>query len=110
MMKKQILLIDDDPDELTILSAAVATAGFKFECVGADSATAGLEWLKQNLPDYIFVDINMPQIKDLTCLSMLRNQPRINTVPKKEKTTNKSDFVCKSALGLGATYCLKKAD
>jgi len=53
-----ILLIDDDPDLRRILVASLETLGYTV--LAAEDGTAGLEILKQRLPDVVVVDFAMP--------------------------------------------------
>jgi CheY-like chemotaxis protein len=66
-MDRCILLIDDDPDELDIFSEALAEIEKSIVCIQARSARASMNLLKSLLPDYIFLDINMPEINGLKC-------------------------------------------
>ena len=70
-MDRCILLIDD-PDELDIFSEALAEIEKSIVCIQARSARASMNLLKSLLPDYIFLDVNMPEINGLKCLEEIR--------------------------------------
>jgi CheY-like chemotaxis protein len=72
-MKKLILLIDDDHEELLILQEALSLAGVFNQCQWATSAEEAVNMLQQLLPDFIFIDINMPRCNGLECLSTIRS-------------------------------------
>lgn len=59
----KFLTIDDNSIDLLIARAAVQKFNSNFEIVTAESADEALYYLKQNinnLPDVIFLDLNMP--------------------------------------------------
>jgi CheY-like chemotaxis protein len=58
-MKKTILVVDDEPDVRTFLSAALMQAGF--EVVVAADGFEALEMVKQKPPDLISLDLVMPK-------------------------------------------------
>ena len=53
-----ILTVDDDPDALTLLRLLLQGEGF--EVLGALSASAALQCVRQRLPDLIITDLSMP--------------------------------------------------
>jgi CheY-like chemotaxis protein len=53
-----ILVVDDDPDLRQILVASLETLGYT--ALAAEDGAAGLEALKQRLPDLVVVDFAMP--------------------------------------------------
>ena len=77
-MKKHILLVDDDKDELVIFMDALqkvpAEDGFK--CTYASSTGQAIEILKYLVPDYIFADFNIPGMNGLEFLHHVRDQQR----------------------------------
>ena len=56
--KKTILVIEDDPDTLTYFSTLLRDHGY--DVVTAEEAGAALSRLKENPPDLITLDINLP--------------------------------------------------
>jgi len=57
--KKQVLVIDDEPDVVTYLSMLLEDNGY--ETVSAANGIEGMEKAKQNRPDLICLDITMPE-------------------------------------------------
>lgn len=57
-MKKRILIIDDDPNILDYLDALFKDNGY--ETFTARDAREGLKAVKENIPDLITLDIEMP--------------------------------------------------
>lgn len=71
-----ILLIDDDEDDRMLFRDVINEAFPSFKFKEAASAEQGLAMLNGNvLPDYIFLDINMPTTDGITCLRRIRSNP-----------------------------------
>ena len=62
-LKKTCFLIDDDVDDQEIFIMALDQLDIEFQCTVAHNGTEALQRLKKEavLPDYIFLDLNMPQ-------------------------------------------------
>jgi CheY-like chemotaxis protein len=60
MMKKKILIIDDDPDFVMITKAVLETKDY--ECFCAYSAKEGLRKIRQTNPDLVILDIMMESL------------------------------------------------
>lgn len=68
--KKRILIIDDEPDILVILTYRLNKAGY--EVITADTATEGLRIMSDSGADLILCDMNLPDMHgDILC-EMLR--------------------------------------
>jgi len=62
---KTILLIDDDPDDCGFFCEAILRIDYKVQCVTAINGEDALNLLRnhiQVLPNYIFIDLNMPRM------------------------------------------------
>lgn len=68
-----ILIVDDNPTNLSVLSAALSSAGFKFRvAVNGESAITQVE---RNPPELILLDVQMPGIDGFeTCRRLKANQ------------------------------------
>jgi CheY-like chemotaxis protein len=107
-MKKYILLIDDDPDEVDIFSEALREIKKPLACVQASSAKSALNLLNYLIPDYIFLDVNMPGINGLKCLDEIRKIKSIRNIPVILYSNFIDDESVAKALAAGAAACLKK--
>ncbi len=65
MQIKQILLVDDDEDELDIFKEALKNVSIPFNCLYAQNTETAIQILSDVVPDYMFVDFNMPRINGL---------------------------------------------
>lgn len=70
--ERLILVVDDDVDNLKLISAALRHEGYKTE--EAESGEAALATLQTIRPDLILLDINMPGISGLETLRQLRRR------------------------------------
>ncbi len=62
-MKKKIMIVDDEPDQILTVKVALEDMDEKFEIIGADSGMQCLELLKNNqIPDLILLDVMMPEM------------------------------------------------
>jgi CheY-like chemotaxis protein len=78
-----LLLIDDDLDDQEIFELAVKEINSAMHCVYASSGFDALELLKNDpsfLPEYIFIDLNMPRMDGKKCLAEIRKMPHLNNV------------------------------
>ena len=57
-----ILIVDDDPEDIQLFAEALLEIDESINCVEAYNGLEALKVLKRNsfLPNYIFLDINMP--------------------------------------------------
>ncbi|MEJ7738163.1 MAG: TonB-dependent receptor plug domain-containing protein [Chitinophagaceae bacterium] len=81
---KTVFLIDDDIDDQEIFCAALQTIDTSINCEVADDGILALERLmdkKDFLPDYIFIDLNMPRINGVECLAETKKIDRLKSVP-----------------------------
>ncbi len=107
-MNKQILLIDDDEDEQFIFQEALKEVSATAKCIGALTADDALKILQSLLPDFIFLDINMPVINGFECLELIKNHTDFNSIPVVIYSTGVNDSVYNKALKKGAVACIKK--
>jgi CheY-like chemotaxis protein len=75
-----VLYVDDDSEDLEIFCEAVQTLDPTIECVVARKGEEALGILHSGLvPDFIFLDINMPILDGKTILSEVRKDERLAT-------------------------------
>jgi DNA-binding response OmpR family regulator len=75
-MPAKILVVDDEPDTVTLLGMTLTRAGYIV--LKATSGKAGLELAASDHPDLIILDIMMPDLSGLDVLKALRGQPGSN--------------------------------
>lgn len=59
---KKVLLVDDEPANNYIHKLILENKGVAVEIITLESAKEALDYLKENIPDLILLDLNMPAI------------------------------------------------
>jgi CheY-like chemotaxis protein len=108
-MQKHFFLIDDDPDELDIFTEALHEVDPSSVCTWVDSPFSALEILKTQVPDIIFLDINMPRMDGFECLREIKKTQNVFNVPVILYSNGLNDASCQKAINLGAAGCVRKA-
>lgn len=104
-----ILNIDDDPEDLDIFYKAVKTVNPLAKCLLARDAKEALNILRDAIiPDYIFLDINMPMMDGKTVLGELRQNKKLEAVPVIMYSTSINPNETEEYSALGADQFLKK--
>lgn len=107
-MQRNILLVDDDRDEIGILSEAIEMAGIDSKCQWAKGAENAYEIVRQYVPDLILVDYNMPGINGMSCMRNIREIVGNADVPILLYSTYIDHAMRKEALSTGANGCIQK--
>ncbi|RYE25322.1 MAG: response regulator [Sphingobacteriales bacterium] len=83
MDKKILLLADDDIDDKDLFREALESIDSSITCHIADNGKEALSKLDslQDVPQLIFLDINMPVMNGLQCLAKLQADERYNRIP-----------------------------
>ena len=79
MSSKKILIIDDEPDVVTYLSAVLEANGYKSYATG--NIKTAMEQVKDIHPDLICLDIVMPQETGISFYTRLRQDKELKTIP-----------------------------
>jgi CheY-like chemotaxis protein len=79
MAQKNALVIDDEPDITTYLSALLSDNGWQVRT--ANSADDGLALAKESAPDIVLLDVMMPEKGGLSTLVALRKDEKLKAVP-----------------------------
>ena len=78
-MAKRILIVDDEPDIVTFLSAVLEEYGYT--SLSAKDGVEGLEILRKEKPDLILLDLMMPKKSGITLFQELRKDPEMSAIP-----------------------------
>ncbi|MUG99978.1 response regulator [Scytonema sp. UIC 10036] len=77
--KGTILIVDDTPDNLNLLSSILSKSGYKVH--PAPSSKLALRFIQSNLPDLILLDIMMPGMDGYEVCNRLKASPRTQDIP-----------------------------
>jgi signal transduction histidine kinase/DNA-binding response OmpR family regulator len=75
----KILIADDNPDNVRLLSVRLQSEGFKF--VSAYDGQETLDQIRKELPDIVLLDINMPIKDGFEVLLEMRSDEAISHIP-----------------------------
>lgn len=104
-------LIDDDFDDQEIFALALEDLGNNCQCITANSGLQALEKLRSDhsfIPDFIFLDMNMPLMSGKQCLKEIKNLSRLKEVVVIMYTTSSNIRDMEETRKLGASHYLVK--
>ena len=78
-MSKKILIVDDEPDTVTFISAVLEENGYA--SIGAKDGVEGLELLRKEHPDLVLLDLMMPKKSGITMFREMRKDPSMSSIP-----------------------------
>lgn len=104
-------LIDDDEDDREIFAIALADVSKSHECTTATNGKEALEKLNADetfIPDFIFLDLNMPLMDGKQFLLEVKKISRLSLVPVVIYSTSSHQKDIEETKQLGAAYFLTK--
>jgi two-component system phosphate regulon response regulator PhoB len=99
-MKPRILVVDDEPDVLDLVTYNLGQAGFQTE-TAADGAEA-LRKARSSTPDLILLDLMLPEMDGLEVCKLLRRDAKTSAIPIIMLTARASEIDRIVGLELGA--------
>ncbi|MBW2107835.1 MAG: response regulator [Deltaproteobacteria bacterium] len=78
-MSKRVLIVDDEPDIVTFLSAVLEENGYT--STSAKDGVEGLEALRREKPDLVLLDLMMPKKSGIAMFQELRKDPELSHIP-----------------------------
>jgi CheY-like chemotaxis protein len=107
----QCLLVDDDLDDQEVFLLTLKKINKDIECLTANNGVEALSLLKERhafLPDYIFLDVNMPKMNGIECLRNIKNLEHLNNAKIFMYSTTSETSVLEKSKKLGATDFIVK--
>jgi CheY-like chemotaxis protein len=107
---KTVLMIDDDIEDQEIFSDVLKGIDPEIQCVLYPGATEALDLLEQGsqLPDWIFVDLNMPVMNGFEFLTAVKKSTALRSIPVVIYTTSNDQAHKAKARSLGAFSFITK--
>jgi len=109
-----ILFIDDDQEDYEMFCDAMKEIKPEARCIHLQDGAAGLRYLQHsaNLPDYIFLDIHMPVMDGLECLTKIKANEKLKSIPVIMYTSGndslRPDATVKRYKEFGAAHVISK--
>jgi len=102
-MRRKVIIVDDDAAVRRLFEAAFSST---FLLLAASGGQAGLELIKKEKPDLVFLDIDMPDVSGLDVLRLLKESGLAAVVWM--LTGQEKLEVITEAIGLGASGYITK--
>jgi two-component system response regulator VicR len=105
---KKIMVVDDDPDQISTIKYVLENSDNQYEVISANNGIQCLQLLENNLiPDVILLDIMMPEMNGWEVFKHLKERSPWNNIPIIFLTA-RTDGIAKNAGGfLGDDYIEK---
>lgn len=106
-----VFLIDDDPEDQCFFFMAVERMENPVQCVFANNGLQAINKLTSEpgfAPDFIFIDINMPLMNGIECLTELRKIERLGHIPVYMYSTSNDQRMVDQCLSTGAIGVIQK--
>jgi CheY-like chemotaxis protein len=102
----ETLVVDDSPSARLVLSRILETAGVRV--FQSASATEALRFLRNRIPDLIFMDHTMPGMNGLEAIQAIHSDPRTASVPVVMYTAQNDENYLREAMATGAVDLISK--
>lgn len=109
--KHHIFLADDDEDDRMLFSEALEEISIKTSLSLFKHGQELLDYLFQpdvQLPTLIFLDINMPIVNGIQCLTEIRNNPKLKNLFIAMYSTSSSEKDIEDSFNKGANIYINK--
>lgn len=105
------MLIDDDPDELDLMETIIKRIDKSILCIKFLCPVEALRIVckqMQFVPNYIFIDINMPRLTGDQLLSEMRNNPELKSAVITMLSSSMTNTLSLSLQTSGADFAFEK--
>ncbi len=104
------MIIDDDADDRMFFKEALKKMLPSAVCLEVNGCTEALQLLRktEQLPDFIFLDINMPRLDGRECLKELKRDAKLKNINVIMYSTAFTDKIIAEFHALGASSYLHK--
>ncbi|MDB5274496.1 MAG: response regulator [Chitinophagaceae bacterium] len=104
------LIAEDDVDDQEIFSIAIKELDDSYDCTYTLNGIDALDRLTNGmlLPDYIFLDLNMPRMNGIQCLEEIKKIPHLSHIPVVIYSTSSGQSFIDEALLHGAVTFITK--
>jgi len=114
---KDILLVDDSVNDVTLIKAALADANFGNEIIVAEDGEEAIDFLYKRgkfagyhggKPIFILLDIKMPLMDGIEVLKVIRSDPEFNLIPVIMLTSSRDTYDLQTCYENGANSFVVK--
>lgn len=109
-----LMIVDDDVDDRELFIEASRSLKSSIQCLTAANGEDALRILREEnafLPDFIFIDLNMPRFSGTQLLAEIKSDKKLSRIPAIIYTTSRSAEQKEECKKLGAAdYITKPSD
>lgn len=105
-MKKNILIVEDEPDAVELLELHLKNAGY--DVTVAEDGEEALRKIHKSIPDLVILDLMIPEINGLEVCKVIRKDPATESIPVVMCTAKASEIDKVLGLELGADDYITK--
>jgi CheY-like chemotaxis protein len=104
-----IMYVDDDPEDIEIFIEAVKETDGSIKCLVAQNGREAMDILHADLiPEFVFLDINMPVINGKVLLTEIRRNKKFEDIPVVMYSTTMDQGEIEEYKKMGANHFLIK--
>jgi len=118
MSEKDILLVEDNPDDVELTRIAFAESGSSYHLIVVSDGAEAVDYLlargahaardPNELPALVLLDLNLPKLDGREVLQVIRNNPATKTLPVVVLTTSAEPYDVDRVYELGANSYIQK--
>lgn len=104
------MLIDDDEEDQEIFWTALHTLSHPFVSMAYTNASDAITYLESGaqLPDVIFLDLNLPALTGDAFLKHIKSSPALHRLPVIVLSTSRNQETIDAMMALGASHFISK--
>jgi CheY-like chemotaxis protein len=105
------LLVDDDSDDTSLFKEVLGEVNSSIIFNSAEDGQQAIQFLKSRtneLPDVIFLDLNMPRMGGKECLVQIKNDEKLHKIPVIMYTTSSQSKDIEETMQKGAICFITK--
>jgi CheY-like chemotaxis protein len=105
-----VLYAEDDPEDVEVFGEALKEINPSIVFQSVKDGSEVIPFLENSvlLPNYIFLDVNMPVVSGRDCIIQLKNNSKYKTIPVVIYTTSNREEDRKDLINLGAAQYIIK--
>jgi CheY-like chemotaxis protein len=105
-----VVYAEDDIEDYSFFTEVMELIDPQIDCMNAIDGAQVMKFLEESdvLPDYIFLDVNMPTMDGKACLKAIKTDPHFINIPTIIYTTAPNSLDQELCMQLGAAYYLPK--
>ena len=102
----KILVVDDEPDVVEILSYNLKKANF--EVIPAYNGEDAITLAKYAMPDLIIMDVRMPGLNGIDACRKIKNDAQLKNIPILFLTADNDEYTTMTAIEAGGDHFITK--